>query len=147
MNMASGFRVAKFAAPILAMLAAAGCAKLSDQAPLTSAVIPSSQQDSGVNGDDRGSLDTDSSELSGQAREIHYADGVDGPEGRRTNEVGWVPGVEVVGVVFAQKLDVALHHEVNLVLVPEPDACRHLFESRFVCTSSTLQGEDSEGES
>lgn len=66
MNMASGFRVAKFVAPILAMLAAAGCAKLSDQTALTSAVIPSSQQDSGVNGD-RGSLDTDSSELSGQA--------------------------------------------------------------------------------
>jgi hypothetical protein len=68
MNMASGFLVAKFVAPILPMLAAAGCAKLSDQTALTSAVIPSSQQGSGVNGDDRGSLDTDSSELSGQAR-------------------------------------------------------------------------------
>ena len=70
MNMASGLRVAKFVAAILAMLAAAGCAKLSDQTALTSAAIPGSQQDFGVNVGDRGSLDTDSSELSGQARAV-----------------------------------------------------------------------------
>jgi hypothetical protein len=59
----SGLRVAKFVAVILAMFATAGCAKLSDQAALGSAVIPGSQQDFGVSVGDRGS-----SELSGQAR-------------------------------------------------------------------------------
>jgi hypothetical protein len=70
MNVASALRVAKFVAAILAMLAAAGCAKLSDQTALTSAAIPSSQRDFGVNVGDRGSLDTDSSEPSGPARAV-----------------------------------------------------------------------------
>jgi hypothetical protein len=64
----SGLRSAKFVAVALAMFATAGCAKLSDQPPLASAVIPGSQQDFSVSGGDRGSLETDSSELSGQAR-------------------------------------------------------------------------------
>jgi uncharacterized membrane protein YhhN len=57
-------RVAKFVAVILAMFATAGCAKLSDQTALGSAVIPGSQQDFSVSAGDRGSLETDSSELS-----------------------------------------------------------------------------------
>jgi hypothetical protein len=61
-------RVPKFVAVILAMFATAGCAKLSDQTALGSAVIPGSQQDFSVSAGDRGSLETDSSELSGQAR-------------------------------------------------------------------------------
>jgi hypothetical protein len=63
----SVLRVAKFVAAVLAMFATAGCAKLSDQTALASAVIPGSQQDFSVSAGDRGSLDTDSSELTGQA--------------------------------------------------------------------------------
>jgi hypothetical protein len=64
----SGLRVAKFVAAILAIFATAGCAKLSDQTALASTAIPGSQQDLGVSVGDRGSLDTDSSEPSSQAR-------------------------------------------------------------------------------
>src|SRR6266568_5941156 len=65
-NMASSLRVAKFVAAIVAMLAIAGCAKQVDQTALASAAIPGSQQDFVVG--DRVFFDTDSSELSDQAR-------------------------------------------------------------------------------
>jgi len=58
--MASGVRVAKFVAVILAMLAIAGCAKQLGQTTLASAEIPASQQDVVNSG-------TDSSERSEQA--------------------------------------------------------------------------------
>src|SRR5580700_10612585 len=67
MNMAI-IRGAKFVAVIVAMLAIAGCAKQSDQSALASAAIPGSQQDFVVNVGDRVFFDTDSSELSDQAR-------------------------------------------------------------------------------
>jgi hypothetical protein len=63
----SVLRVAKFVAVILAMFATSGCAKLSDQPALGSAVIPGGQQDLSVSAGDRGSLETDSSGLAGQA--------------------------------------------------------------------------------
>jgi peptidoglycan-associated lipoprotein len=68
MKMASILRGAKFAAAVLATLAIAGCAKQTDQSALASAAIPGSQQDFVVNVGDRVFFDTDSSELSGQAR-------------------------------------------------------------------------------
>jgi peptidoglycan-associated lipoprotein len=68
MNMASSPRVAKFVAAILAMLAIAGCAKQVGETALASAAIPDSQQDLSVNAGDRVFFDTDSSELSDQAR-------------------------------------------------------------------------------
>jgi len=52
----------------LATLAIAGCAKQTDQSALASAAIPGSQQDFVVNVGDRVFFDTDSSELSDQAR-------------------------------------------------------------------------------
>jgi peptidoglycan-associated lipoprotein len=68
MKMASILRGAKFAAAVLATLAIAGCAKQGDQSALASAAIPGSQQDFVVNVGDRVFFDTDSSELSAQAR-------------------------------------------------------------------------------
>jgi peptidoglycan-associated lipoprotein len=67
MNMAI-IRGAKFVAVIVAMLAIAGCAKQSDQSALAGAAAPGSQQDFVVNVGDRVFFDTDSSELSDQAR-------------------------------------------------------------------------------
>jgi peptidoglycan-associated lipoprotein len=68
MRMASILRGAKFAAAVLATLAIAGCAKQTDQSALASAAVPGSQQDFVVNVGDRVFFDTDSSELSAQAR-------------------------------------------------------------------------------
>jgi peptidoglycan-associated lipoprotein len=69
MNMAITFRGAKFVAVIVAMLAFAGCAKQGDQnAAMAGASVPGSQQDFVVNVGDRVFFDTDSSELSDQAR-------------------------------------------------------------------------------
>ena len=69
MNMARVIRGAKFAAVILGMLAVAGCAKQTDQSgALASAATPGSQQDFVVNVGDRVFFETDSSELTDQAR-------------------------------------------------------------------------------
>jgi peptidoglycan-associated lipoprotein len=69
MNMARVIRGAKFAAVILGMLAVAGCAKQTDQSgTLASAATPGSQQDFVVNVGDRVFFETDSSELTDQAR-------------------------------------------------------------------------------
>lgn len=67
MNMANAIRGAKFVAVICAALAMASCAK-HDQANMASAATPGSQQDFVVNVGDRVFFDTDSSELSDQAR-------------------------------------------------------------------------------
>jgi peptidoglycan-associated lipoprotein len=69
MNMAKVIRGARFAAVILGMLAVAGCAKQTDQSgALASAATPGSQQDFVVNVGDRVFFETDSSELTDQAR-------------------------------------------------------------------------------
>ncbi len=69
MNMASIIRGAKFAAVVLAALAIAGCAKNADQNGLNAgAATPGSQQDFVVNVGDRVFFETDSSELTDQAR-------------------------------------------------------------------------------
>jgi peptidoglycan-associated lipoprotein len=68
MNMASIVRGASFAVAIVAALAMAGCAKNSDQSLAAGAATPGSQQDFVVNVGDRVFFDTDSSELSDQAR-------------------------------------------------------------------------------
>ena len=69
MNMARVIRGAKFAAVILGTLAVAGCAKQTDQSgALASAATPGSQQDFVVNVGDRVFFETDSSELTDQAR-------------------------------------------------------------------------------
>jgi len=68
MNMARVIRGAKFAAVILGMLAVAGCAKQTDQSALANGATPGSQQDFVVNVGDRVFFDTDSSELTDQAR-------------------------------------------------------------------------------
>jgi peptidoglycan-associated lipoprotein len=69
MNMARVIRGAKFGAVILGMLAVAGCAKQADQSgALASAATPGSQQDFVVNVGDRVFFETDSSELTDQAR-------------------------------------------------------------------------------
>jgi peptidoglycan-associated lipoprotein len=69
MNMARVIRGAKFAAVILGMLAVAGCAKQADQSgALASGATPGSQQDFVVNVGDRVFFETDSSELTDQAR-------------------------------------------------------------------------------
>jgi peptidoglycan-associated lipoprotein len=70
MNGVSIVRGVKFAAVILAALAIAGCAK-HDADPtnaMASAAVPGSQQDFVVNVGDRVFFDTDSSDLSAQAR-------------------------------------------------------------------------------
>jgi peptidoglycan-associated lipoprotein len=69
MNIARGV---KFAAIILAALAIAGCAKHPENVPgavLGNTAVPGSQQDFVVNVGDRVFFDTNSSELSAQARE------------------------------------------------------------------------------
>jgi len=67
--MRSVMRSAKFAAVILAGLAIAGCAKHDEQGAMAAAAAaPGSQQDFVVNVGDRVFFDTDSSELSDQAR-------------------------------------------------------------------------------
>ena len=68
MNIATMLRSAKFAAAVLATLAIAGCAKQTDQSALAGAAIPGSQQDFVVNVGDRVFFETDSSELTDQAR-------------------------------------------------------------------------------
>ena len=69
MTMASMFRGAKFVAVIAATLAIAACAKQNaDQSTLAGAAVPGSPQDFVVNVGDRVFFDTNSSELSEQAR-------------------------------------------------------------------------------
>ena len=68
MNMANIFRGAKFAAVIMAALAIAGCAKNNDQNLANGTAAPGSQQDFVVNVGDRVFFETDSSELTDQAR-------------------------------------------------------------------------------
>jgi peptidoglycan-associated lipoprotein len=69
MNVMSIVRGARFAAIIVGALAIAGCAKQPDQtAAMGTAATPGSQQDFVVNVGDRVFFDTDSSELSEQAR-------------------------------------------------------------------------------
>jgi peptidoglycan-associated lipoprotein len=69
MNAMSIIRSAKFAAVVLGALAIAGCAKHEpEQAAMAGAAAPGSQQDFIVNVGDRVFFDTDSSELSAQAR-------------------------------------------------------------------------------
>ena len=68
MNMAKMIRGAKFVAVIMAALAIAACAKKDDQTAMGTAATPGSQQDFVVNVGDRVFFDTDSSELSDQAR-------------------------------------------------------------------------------
>ncbi len=69
MNMANAIRGGKFVAIILATLAIAACAKKDDQSALNGAsAAPGSQQDFVVNVGDRVFFDTDSSDLSDQAR-------------------------------------------------------------------------------
>jgi peptidoglycan-associated lipoprotein len=70
MNGVSIVRGAKFAAVILASIAIAGCAKQAAEqtGAMASAAVPGSAQDFVVNVGDRVFFDTDSSDLSGQAR-------------------------------------------------------------------------------
>ena len=68
MNVVSIVRGAKFAALILAGLMIAGCAKQQEQANLAGAAAPGSQQDFVVNVGDRVFFETDSSDLTPQAR-------------------------------------------------------------------------------
>ena len=73
MNIATIFRGANlrgvsFAAAVLASLAIAGCAKQTDQSAMAGAATPGSQQDFVVNVGDRIFFETDSSELTVQAR-------------------------------------------------------------------------------
>jgi peptidoglycan-associated lipoprotein len=69
MNGMSIVRGAKFAAVILASIAIAGCAKqAAEQTGAMAAATPGSAQDFVVNVGDRVFFDTDSTELSGQAR-------------------------------------------------------------------------------
>ena len=68
MNVVSIVRGAKFAAVILAGLMIAGCAKQPADQTSSSAATPGSQQDFVVNVGDRVFFETDSSELTEQAR-------------------------------------------------------------------------------
>jgi len=68
MNVVSIVRGAKLAAVIFAGLMIASCAKQQDQANLAGAAAPGSQQDFVVNVGDRVFFETDSSELTEQAR-------------------------------------------------------------------------------
>src|ERR1700746_2247348 len=68
MKIVSILRGIKFAPAVLATLAIAGCAKQTDQSALAGAAIPGSQQDFVVNVGDRVFFETDSSELTEQAR-------------------------------------------------------------------------------
>ena len=64
----ANLRGLKFAAAVLATLAIAGCAKQTDTSALAGAAILGSQQDFVVNVGDRVFFETDSSELTEQAR-------------------------------------------------------------------------------
>jgi peptidoglycan-associated lipoprotein len=68
MNVVSIVRCAKFAAVILAGLLIAGCAKQQPDQTSSSSAAPGSQQDFVVNVGDRVFFETDSSELTEQAR-------------------------------------------------------------------------------
>jgi peptidoglycan-associated lipoprotein len=68
MNVVSIVRGAKFAAILLGAIAIAGCAKQPDQTAMANAAAPGSQQDFIVNVGDRVFFETDSSELTPQAR-------------------------------------------------------------------------------
>ncbi len=68
MNLVSIFRGAKFALLVFAAIAIAGCAKQQPPAAMAGAAAPGSQQDFIVNVGDRVFFDTDSTELSEQAR-------------------------------------------------------------------------------
>src|SRR5271168_4247501 len=68
MNLMSIGRSAKFAALVLGAMAIAGCAKQPEPAPMANAPVPGSQQDFIVNVGDRVFFETDSSELTPQAR-------------------------------------------------------------------------------
>jgi peptidoglycan-associated lipoprotein len=69
MNVVSIIRSARFAALVLGALAIAGCAKQQPEPTATAGTaVPGSQQDFIVNVGDRVFFDTDSSELSEQAR-------------------------------------------------------------------------------
>jgi len=69
MNVTSIVRGAKFAAVVLGALAIAGCAKQQpEQAAMANAAVPGSQQDFIVNVGDRVFFESDSSELTIQAR-------------------------------------------------------------------------------
>ena len=68
MNVVSIVRGAKFAAIVLGAIAIAGCAKQPDQTAMANAAAPGSQQDFIVNVGDRVFFETDSSELTPQAR-------------------------------------------------------------------------------
>ena len=68
MNVASIVRAAKFAALIAGAVAIAGCAKQQPDQNMAATAAPGSQQDFIVNVGDRVFFDTDSSELTPQAR-------------------------------------------------------------------------------
>ncbi len=68
MNLFSISRGAKFAVLVFGALAIAGCAKTPEPVAMAGAAAPGSQQDFSVNVGDRVFFDTDSSELSEQAR-------------------------------------------------------------------------------
>jgi peptidoglycan-associated lipoprotein len=68
MNVVSIVRGAKFAAILLGAIAIAGCAKQPEQTAMANAAAPGSQQDFIVNVGDRVFFETDSSELTPQAR-------------------------------------------------------------------------------
>ena len=70
MNVMTALRSVGFAAVVLAALAIAGCAKQTpDQTAMAGAAVPGSQQDFIVNVGDRVFFESDSSELTPQARE------------------------------------------------------------------------------
>ncbi len=68
MSMANMIRGARFVAVMMAALAIAACAKKDDQSAMGAAATPGSQQDFVVNVGDRVFFETDSSELTEQAR-------------------------------------------------------------------------------
>jgi len=69
MNVMTSLRSVGFAAVMLGVLAIAGCAKQTpDQTAMAGAAVPGSQQDFIVNVGDRVFFETDSSELTDQAR-------------------------------------------------------------------------------
>jgi peptidoglycan-associated lipoprotein len=69
MNIIRGAKLIAAAAAVAATLAVAGCAKHDNNpAAMAAAAVPGSQQDFVVNVGDRVFFDTDSTELSGQAR-------------------------------------------------------------------------------
>jgi peptidoglycan-associated lipoprotein len=70
MNVMTSLRSVRFAAVILGVLAIAGCAKQTpDQTAMGGAAVPGSQQDFIVNVGDRVFFESDSSELTPQARD------------------------------------------------------------------------------